>query len=117
ADRLTIERHAIAPGAEPFLRTAGVAVTAAPGRHSVATVGLRFQSAAGTAVVYSSDTAPCDPIRELASGADLLIHEATYLEDGRDAAQRQGHSTARQAAETAALAGARSLSLVHFTPR
>jgi ribonuclease Z len=41
--------------------------------------GFRIE-AEGKVVVFSGDTAPCDNIRTLSRGADLLIHECTFTE-------------------------------------
>jgi ribonuclease Z len=64
------------------------------------------------AVVYSSDTRPCDAVVALARGADTLIHEATFPE--RDRGRFGAHSTAAEAGEIAARAGVRRLILAHI---
>jgi ribonuclease Z len=92
-------------------------VRSAPAQHAVPSIGLRFETAAGSALVYSSDTAPCPSITELAREADVLIHEATFLAGQEEDALRHGHSSARLAAEVAVAACPRRLALIHFTPQ
>lgn len=115
-DAVPIERHTIEAGEEPFLRTDSFTARAAATRHSVPTVGIRLESAAGSVFAYSSDTSPCEAVTDLARGAQVLVHEATFLAGEEEQAGRAGHSTARQAGETAIVAGAERLVLVHFTP-
>jgi ribonuclease Z len=72
---------------------------------------------AGRRIVISGDTAPCQAVEVLAHDADLLVHEATFMEDERARARDTGHSTARQAAEIARDAEVRLLALTHLSTR
>jgi ribonuclease Z len=71
----------------------------------------------GRRVVLAGDTAPCEMTRLVAFEADLLVHEATFLDEEADRAAETRHSTARAAAELAAAAGVNMLALTHISPR
>lgn len=66
---------------------------------------------------YCSDTKFDPSIAAFIKGVNLLFHESTFLEDHADRAARTFHSTARQAASMARLAGAQKLLLGHFSAR
>ena len=69
------------------------------------------------AFAYVLDTAPCDGATELSRGAALVLHDATFSDAFAARAAETGHSTARQAAGTAAAAGAARLLLTHLSAR
>ncbi len=87
------------------------------GGQKVTSADLVGPARAGRRVVYTGDTAPCSAITELARGADLLVHEATFGADERQRARETLHSTAHDAAATARDAGVVRLVLTHISAR
>jgi ribonuclease Z len=71
----------------------------------------------GRRIVYSGDTRPTQSMRLMASGADVLIHEATFLGRESERAHNTGHTTARDAVTLAKNAGARMTLLTHLSSR
>jgi ribonuclease BN (tRNA processing enzyme) len=76
--------------------------------------GLRLQ-AEGTALAYTGDTGPSPDLPALAQDADLFIAEASYPERVPDDSVPY-LSSARQAGQIAAAAGARKVLLTHLMP-
>jgi ribonuclease Z len=71
----------------------------------------------GRKVVLSGDTAPSPTVLEAARGAEVLVHEATFLEEERERAQETRHATALEAAELAREAEVGLLALTHLSNR
>ncbi|MCH6160219.1 ribonuclease Z [Streptomyces marispadix] len=71
----------------------------------------------GQSFAFVMDTRMCDGVHELARGCDLLVIEATFLDEDAALAEEYGHLTAGQAGRAAAEAGVRSLVLTHFSQR
>ena len=66
---------------------------------------------------YCSDTAADKRVAEAVAGVDVIYHEGTYDHTMAALAAARGHSTARQAAEIASRAAAKTLILGHYSKR
>jgi ribonuclease BN (tRNA processing enzyme) len=88
-------------------------VTACRVDHPIEAYALRVECQ-GRTLVYSGDTAACEPLTRLADGADLLLAEAAFR-DGRDNPPHV-HMTGSEAARTAQEAGVGMLVLTHIPP-
>jgi ribonuclease Z len=71
----------------------------------------------GRKVVLSGDTRPSEAVVSAATDADVLVHDATFLDEERGRADETGHSTAAGAAALARVAGVRMLVLTHLSNR
>jgi ribonuclease BN (tRNA processing enzyme) len=69
----------------------------------------------GPVLFYSADTGECPPLVEAARGADLLIIEASLLEELADK-RKFGHLTAAEAAAFARDCGAKRTLFTHIWP-
>ncbi|MEO3796911.1 MBL fold metallo-hydrolase [Nonomuraea sp. B10E15] len=82
--------------------------------HSVPNAGIRL-TAGGRVLAYAGDSGPGPDRVELARGADLLLAEATYVNQVPEGARRY-LTSARQAGRQALEADARRLLLTHLQP-
>jgi ribonuclease Z len=103
-------------GPERGVLLRGDAVTLADGR-TIEPGQLVGPARSGRTVVLTGDTIPCDSVVELARGADLLVHEATFVSADADRAKETQHSTAGGAALIALEANVRLLALTHLGQR
>jgi len=71
----------------------------------------------GTRLVHVGDSGRTANLQEVCQDADLLVIEATYLNEQAEMAQDFAHLTARQAAELASEVGVKNLILTHVSRR
>ena len=124
ADRMT-RAYSMEPG--PEVRAAFDFVTLTPGRHDIGpfqvtaqhmshpveTFGLRLEQG-GHRLVYSADTGESAALVNLAHDADLLLCEASFLD--QPGLPPNLHLTGRQAGQHATQAGVAHLLLTHLVP-
>jgi len=82
--------------------------------HSVPNAGVRL-AAGGRVLAYTGDSGPSPDVVALARGADLLLAEASYVDEVPEDSRRHLCS-AREAGRQAARAGAGHLLLTHLLP-
>jgi ribonuclease Z len=112
----TADSLGVPSGPERGALQRGEPVTLADGR-VVTPDQVLGEARAGRKIVIAGDTAPTPSVLEAARGADLLVHEATFLEDERERARETAHSTALDAAELARDAEVSMLALTHLSNR
>ena len=84
---------------------------------TIANVELTTDPLPARKYAYCSDTIYNKDLLPQLHNADLIYHEATFMEDMRARADQTMHSTARDAATIAKEAGAKRLLLGHFSAR
>ena len=112
----TADRLGVPDGPARGLLQRGESVTLADGKQVTADEVLG-PARDGRKLVLTGDTAPAASVVEAATGADVLIHEATFLAGERDRARETQHSTAGEAALAAREAGVKLLALTHVSTR
>jgi ribonuclease Z len=103
-------------GPDRGLLQRGQPLTLADGR-TVSPADVLGPPRRGRKVVLAGDTAPAASVVDAAAGADLLVHESTFLADERERARETSHSTAGEAALVAREAGVKLLALTHVSTR
>ena len=114
-DPAAAESLGVAPGPDFGRLQDGQAVSTAQGEVTAGQV--MGPSRAGRKLVLTGDTTPCEMTAAVAHHADLLVHEATFLDEEIERAQATRHATAGGAARLAAEAGVRMLALTHVSSR
>ncbi|MGW3724755.1 ribonuclease Z [Streptomyces sp. NPDC000851] len=71
----------------------------------------------GQRFAFVMDTRLCDGVYALAEGCDMLVIEATFLDEDIELAAEHGHLAVGQAARVAKECGVRHLVLTHFSQR
>jgi ribonuclease Z len=109
-EELDVSVTTVRPGDEFVL--SGLEIRAGKAVHSVPALGYRIESETKT-IVYSGDTEPAPSIRDLAEGADLLVHECSFPEPF----VVTNHSTPRRLGLTFNGAGIKRIVLTHLYPQ
>ena len=124
-----IQAHDIA-GAGVVYRDENVVVTAAEVPHGAAAPSYAYRiDTAGGSVVFSGDTTMSDALVELATGADVLVHEVVSIDGAAAIMERLdpgngellrhiigAHTPPGDVGRVAARAGVERLVLTHFVP-
>jgi ribonuclease Z len=115
-DVLTADTLGVPAGPERGALQRGDAVTLADGR-VITPADVLGPPRRGRKVSITGDTAPSSEVVEAVRNADVLVHEATFLEEEQERARETLHSTALDAAACAREADVGLLALVHLSSR
>lgn len=118
----TFEVSAFVPGTGPFNPErypahpmGSLTFYAAEAVHTTESYLMRIHDDTGRSLVYTGDTAPTENLQHLAAGADVLLCEATWGENGVDKPAGM-HLSGEDAGRAAAEAGVGLLVLTHIPP-
>jgi phosphoribosyl 1,2-cyclic phosphodiesterase len=115
--RSAIEFRSIEPGAE--FAIGPVQLTTAELDHPGGNLGYRLEYR-GRTLVYATDVEhterPAESLVDLARGADVLLHDAMYVDSEYEQRRGWGHSTWGGALATALAAKVKTLVLFHHDP-
>ncbi|HLP19011.1 MAG TPA: ribonuclease Z [Chitinophagales bacterium] len=78
---------------------------------------LTLDPAPPRSYAYCSDTVYIETFIEQIKGVNLLYHESTFIDEHKERAAETLHTTTKQAARIAKLAGAQTLLIGHFSAR
>jgi hypothetical protein len=95
------------------LHVGDLTITFVAGQHYVPAWGCIVSGPDGARIAITGDTGPSEAFIEAASGADVVVAEATLI-DARFDDPKRGHLTAEEALEMADGARADRVVLVHF---
>ena len=115
--------HVIHPRkAEVIYEDRTVSVETIPLRHKVPCCGFLFtehhrDEEPRKRYAYCTDTMYSEKIVPQIAGVDLLFHDSTFTEEWADRCRGTMHSTAKQAATIAKLAGVKQLLIGHYSSR
>jgi ribonuclease Z len=115
-DVATADRLGVPDGPERGVLQRGEPVTLDDGK-VVRPEDVLGPARAGRKLVLTGDTAPAASVVAAGAGADLLVHEATFLSDETERARETLHATAGGAALVAREAGVSLLALTHLSTR
>ena len=110
------EELGVPAGPERGKLVKGEAVTLADGRVITPDRVLGAEEP-GVKLVYIGDVGRTDNIHEYVASADVLVIEATFMDEEADVARQVGHITAKQAATLASESGVKALILTHVSRR
>jgi ribonuclease BN (tRNA processing enzyme) len=96
------------------LELGGLSVAFVPGDHYVPAWGVELTAPDGSRIVYAGDTGPNPELVRRASGADLLVCEATLASATEDDPARRGHLALEETLEHARSAGVGRLLVTHY---
>jgi phosphoribosyl 1,2-cyclic phosphodiesterase len=122
-DQLPSNTQCITEGVMAFLREHGFCISQIATNHPGSSSGYRIEKQ-GRSVVYLTDnelkppyaTTPFDAFVQFCQHADVLIHDAQYLESDMPHKHGWGHSLVSQVRELAAAARVKRLVLFHHDP-
>ena len=78
---------------------------------------LTFDPVPAKSYAFCSDTAYHEAVIPIIANADILYHEATFLQSEESLAQKTLHSTAKEAATIALKSNVKQLILGHYSTR